>query len=310
MKARPFLAAVLAAALAAPWIMRVYQYNTSKAQIQVALPSESARFKSTTSQDYLNYLVYLLGPRHNYILMGLSAVGLLVSLRSAALYPMAVWALLLMFLSQPWSLRIASFRPDLYIIVLFFPAAFFLADLIVLVSALIGRAWRPDVGVVGLALMTAAVLVWGGLKTRNVINSSTVFVTPGDVAALDWVMANTPEDARFYINSVPWQYSIYRGVDGGFWLLPYTGRASLTPTSMYGLGSPEYIRAIADLAKRAQKISGCTPEFYDLVRDAKLTYVYVREGVGNLQPKALQECLRLRPRYAAQGVFIYEILFP
>lgn len=293
--------------LALPWLWRVMQYNLVLANVQMVLPSEGAA-SQTTSPDYINYLVYLLGPRYNHILMGLSAAGLLLALRRADLRPLAAWAALLMVFSQPWGLRLGPFRPDLFIIVLFFPASLFLAEGVVSVSRWAGRftfAWAERGS---LALMTVLLLALGLWQTRSVINPATILARASDVAALDWINQHVPADARFFINSTPWQSSAHRGIDGGFWIMPYTGRSSLVPPAAYGYGSRESILTIADWAERGEKLTGCTPDFWALVRDARLTHVYVREGAGSLTPEALNQCAQLRRLYSNEGVFIYEIL--
>ena len=65
-----------------------------------------------------------------------------------------------------------------------------------------------------------------------------------DLQALEWVRANTPADARFYINPAAWLGNTNRGVDGGYWLQPFAGRFSLVPPALYvlqpaGRGSPD-----------------------------------------------------------------------
>ena len=80
------------------------------------------------------------------------------------------------------------------------------------------------------AVMTALVafmVVAGAQANWNVINPDTVLADKTDLAALQWIDAHTPKDARFFINTTPWGYDLYRGVDGGAWIMPYTGRWSL-----------------------------------------------------------------------------------
>ena len=300
---------LLSIVLSAPWLWHLMNYNAAHAQVSLVVP-QAASAGQTTSREYLNYLVYLLGPRHNYYLMGIAAVGMFFGLRRAVLRPLAVWTFGVLLLSSPWGVRIGPFRPDLYVIVLFLPAAFFLAELLVSSSQAVALLWRPTAGPVVLAMASLLLLGWGAWQTRTVINRATVFVTPADVAALDWVNQNLPPGARFYTNVVAWQYHIYRGVDGGFWLAPYTGRASMVPPVIYGYSSPEKVKTITELARRAEQITGCTQDFWDLVRDASLTHVYLRQGTGKLQPQMLETCTELLKVYSAGGINIYEITAP
>ena len=121
------------------------------------------------------------------------------------------------------------------------------------------------------------------------------------------VSANTPADARFYINPAPWLGTVYRGADGSYWLMPLTGRFSLVPPIFYAYQPPETARQFQDWIAQAMTMKGCTPEFWRIASQANLTHVYVREGKGSLQPAALDSCPRLRLVYREEGVSIYEI---
>ena len=78
-----------------------------------------------------------------------------------------------------------------------------------------------------------------------------MFTTPADVAALNWINQNTPSDARFFINSTVWQGSIYRGVDGGYWIMPETGRFDVVVPIAIGFAAPQDMQYYNDLASRA-----------------------------------------------------------
>jgi hypothetical protein len=89
--------------------------------------------------------------------------------------------------------------------------------------------------------------------------------------------------------------------------MPYTGRFGLVPPTFYSWGQPEYREQIAGLAERAERVDGCTPDFWEVVDEAALTHVYLREGVGRLQPAAMQNCPNLQLIYQVDGVYIYQI---
>lgn len=300
-------AAGLGLLITAPWLWRVWTYNQRLAGVQfVSVDAGEAAWKSAL--DYLRYLMYVIGPRRNHILLALAGVGMLVALRRPRLWILAGWGLLMALLSLPWGPRLNPFRPDHFAIVLFFPASLLLAALLVEAAAAAERVFRPWAGVALLALTAGALVFWGMRDTRSIINAVTVIGNRADVSALEWINENIPEDARFYTNTAKWQGQAYRGVDGGYWLVPYTGRAGLIPPVFYGWGPPEYVEQITRLSAAAAAIKDCTPEFWTLVRETHLTHVYVRKGRGSLQPEVLANCANLREIYQAGGVFLYEIL--
>ena len=296
--------------LASPWLLRSFQLNQSLAVLGMVNPLDQSEAAQKSTADYIQYLVTLIGPRRNHILMGMAGVGALAALLQPRLVPLVGWSTLIGLLSLPWGPRLGPFRPDHFLIVLFFPAAILLAELLAAGGKALSKLTRPAIGLAGLALAVLLLLAWGLRDTRGMINSATVLALPADVKALEWVKEHTPPEARFYINGSTWQGATYRGVDGGAWLLPYTGRFSLVPPISYSWGSLESILQINDWAKRSMNIQGCTPDFWDLVREADLTFVYLRQGKGSLQPQMLASCPRLRQVYGQDGVFIYQILRP
>jgi hypothetical protein len=127
--------------------------------------------------------------------------------------------------------------------------------------------------------------------SSDIVNPVTVLVTEEDIEALHWIRENTPEDARFFINTTHWQNGVYRGVDGGGWILPYIGRWAIVPTVFYGWSPDgEENRQLRDWGEAASEIDTCSDEFWRLAKEADLDYVYIRERKGSLQPEGLENC--------------------
>jgi hypothetical protein len=160
-----------------------------------------------------------------------------------------------------------------------------------------------------MALMVAGWIAWGVHRGADIINPVTVLVTEDDLDALDWVAENTPAEARFYINTAYWLNNVYRGVDGGGWLLPYTGRWSLVPTVFYGF-SPELerTRQLREWGERASTVNTCSDQFWELVTEAAVDWVYLREDVGPLHTDGLAGCAGVHHAYANETVHIYQII--
>lgn len=287
--------------LAFPWLLRALMDNLSQARLQ------GIRL-AVRSSDW-SYLISLLGPHFNHILLGFAALGLLLAGFAAtpSLRLFAVWSGLMLLFSQPFFLQLGPFRPDLYAIVLFAPAAILLAYLIDRACAALGRCIHPRAATGTMILVSSLLLIWGIRENRNIINSVTILATQADLNALRWAQGNLPSDARFYINTTLWQGNIYRGTDGGYWLMPYTGLYTLVPPVPYMWLDPAAVEQINRLAHLASQVKGCTPDFWDIVREARLTHVYIHEGKGSLQAASLDFCPRLTLLYRQQGVSIYAI---
>jgi len=88
--------------------------------------------------------------------------------------------------------------------------------------------------------------------------------------------------------------------------MPSTGRWSLAPTIFYSFGGDKAFTAqMSAWAERAARLQTCSEEFWALVQEANLQYVYLHEGKGSLQATALQSCADLKQLYSAGGVSIW-----
>ena len=193
-------------------------------------------------------------------------------------------------------------------LILFLPGALLAAAFLTWVGAKLGRglspAWRK--GLAGWVVM--GLVVWGIALPSGQVRPVVVLAEADDLPALAWVRDNTPADARFLINAVLWQKASYRGVDGGYWLSVLAQRWTVVPPAVYGWGSREEIRQVNLWASQAAELRACDAPFWGLVRAAGLTYVYVVEGRGQLQPQALAGCVGVRPVYASGKVHIYKLV--
>ena len=163
-------------------------------------------------------------------------------------------------------------------------------------------AWR--------SLAIGGLIVWGVRDTRDIINPVTVLGTSADVDAIRWIDDHVPARARFFINVTLWQGATYRGVDGGYWIMPLSGRDTLVSPALYPQGGYRYATQVNALAKQAVEIERCDGAFWDLVAGAGLTHVYLGPEKGPLRPEGLAGCGGLRVIYNTAGVTIYEIAPP
>lgn len=298
------LSAAAGVLLAAPWLWRIWQQFGASARISLVSPLDGGQ------ADYWNYILYLIGPAYSHILFIIAGVGLLWSLLRAGARRLAVWGLVIALLMLPWGLRLNPIRPDHMAIVLFLPAALLLANLLVGLGELAARLHWRGLRLAGQALLSLAavgIIGWGGWQTRSALNPETILVSKADMQAFEWIGQNTPANARFLINTTQWMAGVYRGVDGGYWLPLMTGRQTLLPPALYTLGDPEEIRQINDRAERASRLTTCDEVFWSLVTDGDLSFVYLREGRGNLQPAGLLNCPDTALIYRRDGVAIFRI---
>jgi len=303
---RPLLAlagsALAGLALVSRWYWRVFRYSRGIISTEIRLPTSG-----TLNADNWDYFWNLVGPLTGYVVLGLAVGGLVWALTRARTRPLAIWGLLVAMLSLPLGLVLGPFRSDHFSLALFLPAVCLAACLLVWAGDWLGprlpkKAW----GTAAALLVCAALLGGGAWLNREPVNASTILADENDLAALEWIEDHLPMEARFYINTTGWGYGLYRGMDGGAWILPYTGRWSLAPTIFYTFsGEAETYARWIDWSQRASGMNGCTEEFKALASEAGLNYLYLREGVGSLQAEALRGCAEARQLYSAGGVSIW-----
>ena len=292
--------------MALPWYSRIWRYSADFISTEVSFSAELGG-----SADQWNYLRYLVGGTSGLVLAAVALAGLVWGLFRKDLRPLACWSALLALLALPLGLQVFSFRSDYFGLVLFIPMAAFAAlGLIAAGDWLRTRLpFKATAAIFGALLL--AVLIWGAFATRDAVNDDTILADRADRQALEWVNSHLPADARFFVNTTHWGYGMYRGVDGGAWLLPFTGRWTLAPTIFYTYGaSPDQAALWADWSLRAAKVDACGQDFWELVAEADLDYIYLREGKGALQPAALSQCAGLTRLYAQGGVSIWLISLP
>ena len=299
---------LIGSALALPWLLRVAHYSSATAGIRSNLPENVTGFFTDTAP--YDYISNLLGPISNHVLIPIAMAGLVLALvlRKSS-FVFAIWSLFLGLFTLPNTLALRPFRPDHFAIILFLPitlwAGWFLGELADFIAKKVDRTWLSTV-LMSIAL--AAWIAWSVPLNLDIVNSRTVLVDQNDMNALAWIEENTPADARFFINTTHWMNGTYRGVDGGGWILPYTGRWAIVPTIFYSFSADkDDVHLLKAWGERASQVNTCSQEFWSLVEEADLDWVYIKEGVGALQPAGLVGCEGIGEIYANPKIKIYQI---
>jgi len=295
-----------------PWIRHLWMHTGRFVRLEMdsaALTPDAGRFPG-----YLEYLWELTGPTRNRLLFALALPGIGLAVRRPTLRPVALWLLALLPLASPWGPRLSPFGPDRVLILLFLPASLLATEVLRALAGRLARWHLPGIGCGrATAVVTLAVAAWaaaGGIQTRDLVPPSAILALEADAKAMDWIETHVPEEARFFIELAPWPPYGYRGVDGGWWLLPMTGRQALLPPALHGLGDSQQVEQVNRMARRASDIAGCGPRFWDLVLEEGLSHVYFNLRRASLRPPAFDGCPATRRIYAQDGVYIYQLLWP
>jgi hypothetical protein len=294
--------------MASPWLTRVLAFSNARTGVNLNLPETIGEIVNNTGK--LDYILKLLGPTSNHWLMGAAGLGLILALVKKKSFSFLLWSALLALLTLPWILTLGPFRPDHFAIILFIPICLMAGWLFWQIGFVLDK-WTKQhwLQTAILVIFVLAWMIWAFPFSKDIVNPVTVLVTEDDIEALEWIKDNTPPDARFFINTAYWLSDIYRGVDGGGWLLPYAGRWALVPTVFYGFTPDlETSRQLLDWGKRASQITTCSTEFWQLAEEAKLDWIYIREGAGSLQAEGLAGCEDINLVYNNNQIIIYQVI--
>ncbi len=310
--------ALAALMLSAPWLARMVT------SIRIFIPSVG--FAPQDALSYTNVLQGLLFITRNRELMALAVLGGVggVLKRNKETIWVLTWCTLVALLTHPKLAGILA--PNLLslsaaVIALFVPLAVLGGQAIVFLwdsvqairrALLPGTEFRRGVAralriILALCILIAA--LWSGWGMVQIINPITVLATAEDLEAMDWIKENTPPEALFVINTRHWQFGIYTGTDGGYWIPQLTGRRTLLPVLPYAYGTADYVQHVTQMARIVSEAQDANEvPFRILLKQEDVTHIYIGAKGGRLTPKMFLGNANYRPVYHNGAVWIFEIV--
>lgn len=157
----------------------------------------------------------------------------------------------------------------------------------------------------GVAVAAAALAILGAQRLLPILNPVTLLFRQADRAALTWIDENLTQGERFLINPFLWGYGIYAGQDGGFWITPLTGRGTLPPPVLYGMGATEEVKKITQASRQALDQAKDPAALHALLQGQGIGYIYTGGRGGAISPKALSESPLFETVFHQDGVWIF-----
>lgn len=298
----PLLVAVVAALFSLPWWPSFSRTMLAPALNAAPLP------QPLTSLTW-GYLTPAFG-RQLLLLAGLGLFWALLRLRWFG-PTLALWVALLFMSANLGTVRLplaGTINKTSVEISLFLPittlAGYFVADGFLSLKRRLPHPLRWPYQVA--ALLGVAALAWQGARaTLPLVNPQTVLSRSADLQALAWIEAHLPQQATILINPFLWGYGLYAGQDGGYWITPLTGRRTIPPPALYGLGERERIRPISTLCRAVLNEGKDPARLAALMDSAGLQYVYIGQRGGVLSPQALRQSALFRLIYQEGGVYLF-----
>ncbi len=301
----------------APWLAQVFQTTRE------ALRASNSSLLGDAS--YNAFPLELLWVRHNREMLALAGMGVLLGVlrRRREVLWVVCWCALVGLVVNPGVLGLPAtnlLNNATAVISLYLPLAVLVGGAGTALFDGVRGALARDRGRVaafgrrclapaGVLALTVGVL-YGFCSLSSVVNPTTVLVDKGDLAAMDWIAANTSEDATFLINAREWQLGVYAGTDAGYWIHCLTGRRILVPELPYVYGSRDVTSVVSEVGAAVSKAGQVTPtELWDVARRAGATHVYIGSRGGPLEPDMFGSAEQYDPVYSADGVWIFEVVW-
>jgi len=320
--ARTFWIGIGAGLLFLPWFIHTFAGKiTLTFATQLTTQAESVPIATQQYNAIGNLSSYL--PAFLWLLLPVSVIwGLWRREKGVAL--ISLWSILILLAANPQWLRLpgeGALSNFAVFIAAYIPVS-------VLTGYLLGQVTSYKLKVesarnsLALALLvTGAVFVigiWGARQRLSDLQVMTsTLVTRPDIQAADWIRENTPQNARFLVNSFFAEGDIV-GSDGGWWLPLLAQRQTTLPPLNYASEQgprPDYVQWINALTTAIQNKGIAHPDVLALLRARGITYVYTgqRQGRVNdggpyfLEPEQLLASPNFRLVYHQDRVWIFKI---
>ena len=237
--------------------------------------------------------------RYHVWLVPLSLLGAwwLIRRRQVRIAWVVVWWALVIGLANPVVIGLpylSFFSNETWITAMYLPMG--------LVVARLGADWHQRW--VSVMLLGVALVSFGGMQ--RVVRPATILTNQADVAAITWIDDHLPADAVVLTNATEWMWQVDRGVDGGWWVMPLTGRATTTPPVLYTYADAPVAQALYAQTAQVRQIRTATDINVWLQANPAITHIYAT-GRGVVTPNLVAELPYVTNVYAAGDVAIYAV---
>lgn len=248
------------------------------------------------------------------VLSGFSiAVGLLK--RSKLIIASLLWTLVLYLLGDAYilGLPLLNFTNlGAILIMLYLPIGLVVGSATEEALTLCGPRWHERTAWLVIALVLVAGLVASRVRVAE-IEPYRYFVTPEDIAAMDWIKENTPPDVLFAVNTHFWLPRAPHGTDAGYWIPYFTGRQTTVGVMLLHLSGSDYQSRIVEMSRSVEQLEVDNKSLTEL-QAMGVDYVYIGRrgdfsGPG-LNAAQLDQSESVRMLYQEDGVYILQIGSP
>lgn len=311
-----------AGALFLPWFLHTFAGKILLIfSTQLTTPAQAVAVSTQQYNSIGDLTSYL--PLFVWLLLPISLLwGLWRKNKSVAL--MGLWWLLILLAANPQWLRLpgeGALSNFAVFIAAYIPVGALAGFLLGQVES---EKWKVGSGNILALVMLVLVLgmaVWGARqRLKDFQPAPHALAVRPDIRAATWIRENTPQDARFLVNSMfAYGDTVIVGTDGGWWLPLLAQRQTTLPPLNYSSEQgprPDYVQWINALTTEIQNKGIAHPDVLALLRERGVTHVYIgqrqgRVNYGGPYVLELQQLLanpNFRLVYHQDRVWVFEIV--
>ncbi len=169
------------------------------------------------------------------------------------------------------------------------------------------RRWRA----VAVAAIILPASFYGTIRVVDAVESGAAYVQPEDIAAAAWVNEHVSEDALFMANTFWFDFlpDFIIASDAGGWLPVLAGRATIVPPMIYPVertAEPDFNKRLVALAQIAPDMT--SPAAINLLRSAGITYIFIGQRGGRIDPAHLLVSPDYTLEYHAANTYVFRLL--
>jgi len=245
------------------------------------------------------------------IVLAAAGVVLAVARKNRVAITLALWTGLMLLSGNPYLAGLPGgnmVSNGAVAISLFLPISLLVGYVVASTADVLrARTWPLPV-LVSISFLFVIASYFGASRLATVMNPSCILFVQQDQEAMQWIAENTPPDSTFLVNSRYWQFDIYVGTDGGYWIPALTGRKTTVPSVLYALGDAKEISRVNAVARKVSEADFAAGDVWSWLRRQGVDYVYIGYRGGPLTPAMFTGRSGFRVAYARDGVWIFKVV--
>lgn len=141
---------------------------------------------------------------------------------------------------------------------------------------------------------------------HHIVRPETIMTNDADMRALEWIDTHLPSDVVVLTNATEWMWRVDRGSDGGWWILPLTGRATTTPPVLFTYADAQIAHVLYEQTEQIRQIDTSEALTMWLQSHPVVTHIYASER-GEITPQLVDAIPNATKLYMTGDVAIYAV---